>query len=127
MALARYAGTHHFRTESALRMGPKTAKVYETLRARLASGGYAPGDKLPSERALVEELGIGRTALRQVLARLVGEGALEVRDRSSYRVPGDSVTVETPEGLEAWRIHGERSVYDNPGSSWSFGMLNRPA
>nr|WSS61901.1 GntR family transcriptional regulator [Streptomyces sp. NBC_01177] len=95
-------------------MGPKTAKVYETLRARLASGVYAPGDKLPSERALVEELGIGRTALRQVLARLVGEGALEVRDRSSYRVPGDSVTVEAPDGLEAWRIHGERSVYDNP-------------
>jgi 8-oxo-dGTP pyrophosphatase MutT (NUDIX family) len=95
-------------------MGPKTAKVYETLRTRLASGEYAPGDKLPSERALVEELGIGRTALRQVLARLVGEGALEVRDRSSYRVPGGSVSVKTPEGLEAWRIHGERNVYDNP-------------
>ncbi|MET4673788.1 8-oxo-dGTP pyrophosphatase MutT (NUDIX family) [Streptomyces sp. PvR018] len=114
MTYARYAGTHHFRTESAPRMGPKTAKVYETLRARLASGDYAPGGKLPSERALVEELGIGRTALRQVLARLVGEGALEVRDRSSYRVPGDSsVTVKAPDGLEAWRIHGERRVYDN--------------
>jgi 8-oxo-dGTP pyrophosphatase MutT (NUDIX family) len=99
--------------ESVLHMGPKTAKVYETLRARLASGEYAPGDKLPSERALVGELGIGRTALRQVLARLVGEGALEVRDRSSYRVPGGSVSVKTPEGLEAWRIHGERNVYDN--------------
>lgn len=111
--MASYAGTHHLRTESAPRMGPKTAKVYETLRARLASGEYAPGDKLPSERALVEELGIGRTALRQVLARLVGEGALEVRDRSSYRVPGGSVSVKAPEGLEAWRIHGERSVYDN--------------
>ncbi|MGW8994361.1 GntR family transcriptional regulator [Streptomyces zhihengii] len=94
-------------------MGPKTAKVYETIRARLAAGEYAPGDKLPSERALVEELGIGRTALRQVLARLVGEGALEVRDRSSYRVPGGSVSVKAPEGLEAWRIHGERSIYDN--------------
>ncbi|MYQ40300.1 Transcriptional regulators [Streptomyces sp. LamerLS-316] len=95
-------------------MGPKTAKVYETIRARLASGDYAPGNKLPSERALVEELDIGRTALRQVLARLVGEGALEVRDRSSYRVPEDSsVTVKAPDGLEAWRIHGERRVYDN--------------
>lgn len=30
-------------------MGPKTTKVYETLRSRLASGGYAPGDKFPSE------------------------------------------------------------------------------
>ncbi|MFI9220502.1 MULTISPECIES: GntR family transcriptional regulator [Streptomyces] len=93
-------------------MGPKTTKVYETLRERLAAGDYSPGDKLPSERALAEELGIGRTALRQVLARLVAEGALEVRGRSSYRVPG-TVSVRRPEGVEPWRIHGERDLYDN--------------
>ncbi|MFC7896399.1 NUDIX domain-containing protein [Streptomyces sp. NPDC057381] len=93
-------------------MGPKTTKVYETLRARITSGEYAPGDKLPSERTLVDALGIGRTALRQVLARLVSEGQLEVRGRSSYRVPG-AVSVQRPEGLEPWRIHGERDVYDN--------------
>ncbi|WP_405837786.1 NUDIX domain-containing protein [Streptomyces platensis] len=93
-------------------MGPKTAKVYETLRTMLTSGEYAPGDKLPSERTLVEQLGIGRTALRQVLARLVAEGALEVRGRSSYRVPG-GVSVRAPEGLEPWQIHGERNIYDN--------------
>lgn len=112
MSLPRYAGTHHLRTESAPRMGPKTAKVYETIRARLASGEYAPGDKMPSERTLSEELGIGRTALRQVLARLLSEGALEVRGRSSYRVPG-AVIVAAPKGLEPWLIHGERDVYDN--------------
>ncbi|MFJ2178116.1 GntR family transcriptional regulator [Streptomyces sp. NPDC087851] len=93
-------------------MGPKTTKVYETIRDWLASGELAPGDKLPSERTLVERLGIGRTALRQVLVRLVSEGALEVRGRSSYRVPG-GVSVETPTGLEPWKIHGERTVYDN--------------
>ncbi len=72
-----------------------------------------PAISSPSERALVEELGIGRTALRQVLALLVSEGALEVRGRSSYRVPG-AVSVTAPEGLEPWRIHGERDIYDNP-------------
>ncbi|NEB95477.1 NUDIX domain-containing protein [Streptomyces bauhiniae] len=94
-------------------MGPKTTKVYETLRERLTSGQYAPGDRFPSERSLTEELGIGRTALRQVLARLVAEGMLEVRGRSSYRVPG-AVSVSTPEGIEPWQIHGERDLYDNP-------------
>lgn len=94
-------------------MGPKTTKVYEELHARLAAGDYSPGDKLPSERTLVEELGIGRTALRQVLTRLVAEGALEVRGRSSYRVPG-AVSTSRPEGLEPWRIHSERNLYDNP-------------
>ncbi|MGX8262367.1 NUDIX domain-containing protein [Streptomyces thermocarboxydus] len=93
-------------------MGPKTTRVYETLRERLVTGQYAPGDKLPSERSLVDELGIGRTALRQVLARLVAEGALEVRGRSSYRVPGPG-SVSRPEGVEPWRIHGERDLYDN--------------
>ncbi|GGU20774.1 hypothetical protein GCM10010259_08790 [Streptomyces daghestanicus] len=68
-------------------MGPKTTKVYDTLRARLAAGEYAPGSKFPSERTLAETLGIGRTALRQVLARLVAEGALEVRGRSAYSPP----------------------------------------
>ncbi len=112
MSLARYAGTHHQRMEGAPRMGPKTAKVYEELRALLASGEYEPGAKLPSERTLVERFDIGRTALRQVLARLVAEGALEVRGRSSYRVPG-AISVKAPEGLEAWKIHGERDIYDN--------------
>lgn len=112
MSLAHYAGTHHPRAEGATRMGPKTAKVYETLRSRLDRGEYPPGGKLPSERTLVEELGIGRTALRQVLARLVAEGALDVRGRSSYRIPG-AVSVTPPEGLEPWQIHGERDIYDN--------------
>lgn len=110
---ARYAGVHHGRTECAPRMGPKTSKVYETLRDRLSGGEYGVGDKLPSERKLSEELEIGRTALRQVLARLVSEGALEVHGRSSYRVPG-VVAVEQPHDIEPWRIHGERDIYDNP-------------
>ncbi|MFD7920517.1 NUDIX domain-containing protein [Streptomyces sp. NPDC059740] len=93
-------------------MGPKTTKVYETLREWLATGRLAPGDKVPSERTLVEELSIGRTALRQVLARLVAEGALEVRGRSSYRVPGES-SVTPPADLPAWTIHGKRNVYTN--------------
>lgn len=68
-------------------MGPKTAKVYDTLRERVVSGEYAPGDKLPSERALAEQLDVGRTALRQVLGRLVTEGIIERHQRSAYRVP----------------------------------------
>ncbi|MFF0741997.1 NUDIX domain-containing protein [Streptomyces sp. NPDC004111] len=94
-------------------MGPKTTRVYNTLRERLESGEYAAGSKFPSERTLVDELDIGRTALRQVLARLVSEGALEVHGRSAYRVPG-GVTVPVPGVLQPWRIHGERDLYDNP-------------
>ncbi|MGW2654710.1 NUDIX domain-containing protein [Streptomyces sp. NPDC001478] len=96
----------------------KTARVERTIREWIGNGKLGPGDKLPSERALVEELEIGRTALRQALARLVAEGMLEVRNRSSYRVPTseDARTragATTSGGLQPWLIHGTRPVYDN--------------
>lgn len=98
--------------------GPKTARVDKTLREWIASGELSPGDKLPSERTLVEQLDIGRTALRQVLARLVAEGVVQVRGRSSYTVPAapadEGVSVTSRGVLEQWQIHGERTVYDNP-------------
>lgn len=100
------------KNRSASRMGPKSLRVYEAIRGWVTSGKLAPGDKLPPERALAEELSIGRTALRQVLARLVAEHVLEVRGRSSYRIPG-GVSVERPSGLKPWTIHGERTIYDN--------------
>ncbi|WP_455681843.1 GntR family transcriptional regulator [Streptomyces smyrnaeus] len=78
-------------------MAPKTTKVYDKVGARLAIGKHAPSGKLLSERTLVEELGIGRTALRQVLDCRVFEGHLKVQGRSSFRVPG-GVSVQRPEG-----------------------------
>ncbi|MEU6174588.1 NUDIX domain-containing protein [Streptantibioticus parmotrematis] len=101
-------------------MGTKTARVEQTIREWIASGKLAPGDKLPSERTMAadESLGIGRTALRQVLAKLVNEGVLEVRHGGRYHVPDSAIgpatpTVEAPGPLEPWQIHGERTVYDN--------------
>lgn len=95
----------------------KTSRVERTIREWMGSGKLVPGDKLPSERALADELEIGRTALRQVLARLVAEGVLEVRNRSSYRVPGPTehthAGATTSGELEPWLIHGTRPVYDN--------------
>ncbi|MFF1354047.1 NUDIX domain-containing protein [Streptomyces sp. NPDC058297] len=94
-------------------MGPKSELAYRTIRERVESGQYPPGSKLPSERKLIETIDIGRTALRQVLARLVREGLIEVYGRSSYRVPSQGAGVTPPDDLEPWKIHGERPLYDN--------------
>ncbi|MFJ8073118.1 NUDIX domain-containing protein [Streptomyces sp. NPDC096176] len=94
-------------------MGPKSARVYRTIREWIAAGKYPAGAKLPSERALSDELEIGRTQLRQVLAKLVAERVIEVHGRSSYRVPSQAASVNSPGKLEPWQIHGERTVYDN--------------
>ena len=48
----------------------------ERLRELIAKGGYAPGDRLPPERQLIERLGIGRAALRRALDQLERSGAI---------------------------------------------------
>ncbi|MFG2627817.1 NUDIX domain-containing protein [Streptomyces sp. NPDC048473] len=94
-------------------MGPKSERVYNTIRQWIASGKLKPGEKLPSERSLEKDLDIGRTQLRTVLAKLVAENVIESNARSSYRVPSADVSIERPADLEPWQIHGERTVYDN--------------
>lgn len=46
------------------------------LRAFITKGGYGAGDRLPSERALMVELGMRRNALRKALDALEHEGAI---------------------------------------------------
>ncbi len=48
----------------------------ERVRALIAEGGYAPGDRLPPERELIERLGMGRAALRRALDQLERSGAI---------------------------------------------------
>ena len=45
----------------------------------IAGGQLAPGQRLPSERDLCKEFGVGRTSLREGLRSLVAMGILEAR------------------------------------------------
>ena len=51
--------------------------AYRALASNLATGRWAPGALLPSERALAEELGVSRTTLRHALRELADSGVLE--------------------------------------------------
>ena len=55
-------------------LGPVARRVYDALRARLASGALAAGDRLPAYVALAAEFGVAPLTVRQVLARLEEEG-----------------------------------------------------
>jgi GntR family transcriptional repressor for pyruvate dehydrogenase complex len=55
--------------------------AFERLRDGIAGGRWAPGERLPSERALAERLAISRPALREAVKRLEGEGLIEIRPR----------------------------------------------
>jgi GntR family transcriptional regulator len=51
-------------------------QIASTLRDRILAGdeGFAPGDKIPSESALIEHFGVARMTVRQALSELKGEG-----------------------------------------------------
>ncbi|BCL30936.1 hypothetical protein GCM10017557_57950 [Streptomyces aurantiacus] len=69
--------------------GPKPERVYPTIRGGLRQASTTLAPSL-CQSGFCEELAIGRTALRQVLTKLVTESAIEVHGRSSYRVPDRS-------------------------------------
>lgn len=62
------------------------ARVYQRLRRELMRSRFRPGEKLKL-RDLAAELGVSSTPIRDALARLVSEGALEQFDHRSVRVP----------------------------------------
>jgi DNA-binding GntR family transcriptional regulator len=54
-------------------------QLADLLRARIASGQYASGIRLPSEQHLSQEFGLHRTTVRRALDILRGEGLIETR------------------------------------------------
>jgi GntR family transcriptional regulator, transcriptional repressor for pyruvate dehydrogenase complex len=58
------------------------------IRALLVSLEYGPGDRLPAERELAQQLGVSRPALREGIRRLRSGGVLESRRGSGTYVAG---------------------------------------
>ena len=59
---------------------PMYHQLYEIMRGSILDGHWKPGDMVPPESDLVEQYGISRTTVRQVLDILVNDG-LVVRQR----------------------------------------------
>ena len=60
--------------------------VVEQLREAIYSGRIRPGERLPGERQLSEEFGVGRPTLREALRSLEAVGIIEVRPGKSRRL-----------------------------------------
>lgn len=52
-----------------------TAEILERIRA----GQYQPGDRLATERSLMEQFGVGRNVAREAIQALLAMGLIEVR------------------------------------------------
>jgi GntR family transcriptional regulator len=76
---------------------PLYHRVYREIAREIESGALQPGDRLPSERWLCDELGVSRATVRRAIEELVGDGLVEGRGRGSF-VTGDAL-VEPPNTL----------------------------
>ena len=60
--------------------------VKNSIRHRIAEGGWQPGVRLPSERELVQEFGCARMTVHRALRELEDEGLIERRQGSGSYV-----------------------------------------
>lgn len=67
---------------------PRFTVTEETVRRiadMIRSGDYGPGDRLPGERQLAQQLQVGRTSVREAIHRLQAVGLIEARQgRGTY-------------------------------------------
>lgn len=62
------------------------ATCRKSLQDAILSGQYVSGERLPAERTLAIDLGVGRVTVRSALGALVTQGLLETRQGSGYVV-----------------------------------------
>src|SRR6185437_2523901 len=76
---------------------PLYHRVYRQIAEEIESGGLSPGQRLPSERVICDELGVSRATVRRALEELVADGLVETRGRASF-VAGEALA-EPPNAL----------------------------
>ena len=76
---------------------PLYHRVYREIAKGIDSGLLKPGDRLPSERSLCDQLGVSRATVRRAVEALIADGLVEARGRASF--VRDDAVVEPPNTL----------------------------
>lgn len=76
------------------------------LEQRIRSGQYAPGEKIPTEKQIVETFGVSRSVVREALASLKAEGLLQSKQ-------GIGVFVSSPLPARPFSIQREEILQAN--------------
>ncbi len=75
------------------RFKKKSSFIADQILRMINAGRYTTGSKLPSERAITEQMGVSRPSLREAISALQIVGILESR-------PGDGTYVSSPVATE---------------------------
>lgn len=94
-----------------IRREPLATQIARGLVEFILSGQVEPGSRMPSERALAEAFGVGRSAMREALKALSLIGLIEVRQGDgTYLRKADSALL--PELIEWGLLLGEQRTLD---------------
>lgn len=105
--------------QTSLRNSPiGRTRLYEQIaghiEALIVSGTLRPGDKLPSERELMQLFSVGRTAIREALFELQRKGILSTQNgaRPVVALPTPAVIFETLSGSVGLYLSSEEGMRD---------------
>jgi DNA-binding FadR family transcriptional regulator len=84
------------------------ADIASEIRWRIHRGELGPGDRLPAEREMADQLGVGRLRVREALAVLEAEGYLETRRGAT----GGRFVTELHRPWRAWVTRMRRRLDD---------------
>lgn len=87
----------------------KIDEVKEILARRIEEGTYAPGQRLPSERELAEEMKTSRPTIRAALLRLQSENKVDIVPRSGVYVKLSTIRVTVGSANSQLILSGEEN------------------
>ena len=104
---------------------PLHSQIARQIRALVLDGRLRPQAKLPSTRALADELKVARATIVEAYGQLLGEGYLETRSGSGTRVaaelPESLLTAAAPRPARITRAAGLRR---EPARPFRFGLVD---
>lgn len=98
--------------ESRGRDGSLVEAATDAINAMILHGELSPGDRLPTERALVEQLGVSRTVLREALSSLEALGLVETRGTRGRFVAAGGSSERSRALVGAWLHQHAREILE---------------
>jgi GntR family transcriptional regulator, galactonate operon transcriptional repressor len=90
-------------------------RLVHELGRRIVTGRLAPGEVLPTEAALVEELGSGRSAVREAVKVLTAKGLVRTRTKVGTVVQPEAAWNLLDPDVLAWRYQAQPTDYQPTG------------
>lgn len=96
-------------------------KIARQLSDLIAAGEFSPGQRLPSERELAQQLGVSRPSVREALIALDIEGKVEVRVGTGVFVsqPRPPGLTEKDEGEGPFELIRARRMVEGGTAAWA--------